>query len=209
MPDSDPQEQTSVSPLHKIMWPGLLIALFGGHLLLMFVMAYLATSDGSFAIEPDYYQKALHWDETAAQLRENDRLGWTAEIELGEDVSVLGHRTVRCVVTGKQGEPIEDAIVDLIAFHHAHGSDRTPVTLEPVGAGRYETTLRLPYEGLWEFRLVVHRGSDTVTRTHVKRVRMDRRYLSNDRMAFPGRHRIRRRRPGKAVVRMELGGVGK
>jgi nitrogen fixation protein FixH len=153
------------------MWPGLLIVLFGGHLLLMFVMAYLATSDGSFAIEPDYYQKGLHWDETAAQLRENDRLGWSVEIELDDDVSVLGHRTVRCVVSDKQGKPIDGAIVDLVAFHHAHGNDRTAVTLVPVGEGKYETTLRLAYKGLWEFRLVIHRGSDTFTCTQVKRVR--------------------------------------
>lgn len=171
MPESGSPEQPNVSLLHKVMWPGLLITLFGGHLLLMFVMAYVATTDGSFAIEPDYYQKALNWDETAAQLRENDRLGWSANIELDDDVSVLGHRTVRCVAADRQGNPMDDAQVDLIVFHHAHGNDRTPISLKAVGDGKYETTLRLAYDGLWEFRLVIHRGSDMFTCTQVKRIR--------------------------------------
>ena len=33
----------------------------------------VATSDASFAVEPDYYQKALAWDETMAQAARNRR----------------------------------------------------------------------------------------------------------------------------------------
>ena len=81
---------------HRVFWVGLILALLGGQIVLMGVMTLLATSDASFAVEPDYYQKALHWDATVAQRRENARLAWSAKIELGNEASVLGERTVTC-----------------------------------------------------------------------------------------------------------------
>jgi nitrogen fixation protein FixH len=163
MPETPPDNEPHVGLVQRILWPGLIFVLLGGQLLVMFVMVYLATSDGSFAIEPDYYQKGLHWDTTAAQLRENERLGWSADIEFGDEVSVAGERTVRCLLADKSGQPIKGAVVDLVAFSHARGTQRTSATLLPADSGVYQTTLRFPREGVWEFRLVATRGTETFT----------------------------------------------
>src|SRR5450432_1832313 len=40
-------------------------------------MALVAIRDPNFALEPDYYQKALHWDQVQAQAANNQRLGYT------------------------------------------------------------------------------------------------------------------------------------
>jgi nitrogen fixation protein FixH len=148
---------------HRLFWVGLILALLGGQMVLLTVAVYLAESDASFAIEPDYYRKGLNWDATAAQLRENVRLGWTLGLELGEKVSVLCERTVTCTLADKAGRPLDGATVDLIAFPHARGNERASATLIPAGDGRYESKVRFARRGLWEFRFVVQREGQTFT----------------------------------------------
>ena len=83
----------------RLLWPGLVFALLGGQLLLVCVLAYIAVADGSFAVEPDYYQKGLHWDATAEQLRANARLGWKARLQVEDSATVLGERALTCRLT--------------------------------------------------------------------------------------------------------------
>jgi nitrogen fixation protein FixH len=153
---------------HAFIWVGLIFAFLGGQVLLMLVMVYLATSDQSFAVEPDYYQKGLNWDAQAAQLRYNEQLGWTVEIRVGEPFGVFGERTVTCTLKDASGVPIDDAVVQLVAFPHARGSDRSTATLEAVGSGEFTTNLRMRGNGLWEFRLVARRTPDTFTHTEIR-----------------------------------------
>lgn len=150
---------------HRVFWVGLVLSLLGGQIAFIGVMVYLATTNGSLAIEPDYYQKGLHWDATTAQLRENARLSWSVEIELGDDVGTLGERTVTCRLANKDGLPLDGAVIDLVAFPHVRGQERTSATLAAADDGRYQTTLRFSRKGVWEFRGVVTRGPNTFTFT--------------------------------------------
>ena len=43
-------------------------------------MAIVAVRDPHFATEPDYYQKAIRWDQTQAQAATNQRLGYVIEV---------------------------------------------------------------------------------------------------------------------------------
>ncbi len=148
---------------HRLFWVGLVLALLAGQIALMLAMVYLATSDASFAIEPDYYQKALNWDAVAAQARQNERLSWSAKIELGPVVRATGERALICTLTDRTGQPLDGATVDAVAFSHARGGDRTAVTLLSAGRGRYEAPVRFSRAGVWEFRLAIQRGADTFT----------------------------------------------
>jgi nitrogen fixation protein FixH len=151
-------------------WPVFIIGLLGTHVLMAVLMVYVATRDRSFAVEPDYYQKALHWDKTAEQQRENTRLGWTVMIEIGDPSGVLGERLLTCKVTDKAGTPLAGAVVDLVAFAHARANERASVVLLPQGNGTYQAPIRLARKGLWEFRLVISRGQETLTFTEQRRV---------------------------------------
>lgn len=155
---------------HGVFWLGLILALLGGQILLMLVMVYLATIDASFAVEPDYYQKGLNWDATAAQQQENARLGWSLQLDVEKLATALGERSVTMSLREKSGGPVDGAIVDLVAFPHSRGNQRQSAALEPVGGGQYETTIRFMREGLWEFRFVIRRRSDTFTHTILRDV---------------------------------------
>lgn len=150
---------------HRVFWVGLVLSLLGGQIAFVTVMVYMAATNGTFAVEPDYYQKGLHWDATAAQLRENDRLSWSLGIDIGDDAGTLGERTVTCTLRNVDGSPLEGAIIDLVAFPHVRGYERTSATLVAEDGGRYRTTLRFSRKGVWEFRGIVKRGPDTFTFT--------------------------------------------
>ena len=68
-----------------------------------------------------------------------------------------------CTLADRDGQPLDGATVDVVAFSHARGSDRTAVTLLPAGSGRYEAPVRFTRAGVWEFRLAIQRGPDTFT----------------------------------------------
>jgi len=155
---------------HRRFWLGCIVVLLAGQIALMLVLLYLATSDRSFSVEPDYYQKGLNWDHVAAQTRHNARLGWSVRIELGPDVSVRGERTLICRLANREGQPLDGATVDVVAFSHARGSERTTVTLPWAGSGRYEAPVRFARAGVWEFRLAIHRENDTFTYTEQRDV---------------------------------------
>jgi len=162
--------QPQAAPSGRLFWPGIIFGLLALHVLFTLVMVFVATRDRSFAIEPNYYQKGLHWDATAEQLRTNARLGWKAAIEVGGQASVTGQCSLTCRLTTSQGIALDGASIDLVAFPHARANDRSSAVFEPRGEGVYETKLRMARKGLWEFRLVVRRGPDTFTYSEQRRV---------------------------------------
>lgn len=162
MTDRDPQTDAAERRA-RLFWPGLVLALLGGQVLFTVVTVYLATMDNSFAVEPDYYQKALHWDGEIAQRRENARLGWTAALEVGDDVSVFDERTLTCRLADAEGRPVEGAAVDLVAFPHSRGSQRASAVLVEADAGAYVATLRFRRKGVWEFRIAARQGPNVFT----------------------------------------------
>lgn len=146
-----------------LFWPGLVLALLGAQLGLVIVAIYLATSDPSVVVEPNYYQQALRWDEHAAQLRTNAALGWSLTIDVAPTADLRGQRALTATLRHRDGTPLDGATITITLFHHARGHDRTHLTLTAAGAGRYVARAPLPRSGLWQFRCAVRRGPDTFT----------------------------------------------
>jgi nitrogen fixation protein FixH len=153
------------SPSRAWVWPAIVVGLLAAHVTVWIGFASVAVNDPSFAVEPDYYRKALRWDETAAQLRANEALGWKVAIASAGTTSVLGERELRCSVSGRDGRPISGAHVELVTFHHARAEDRVALALreEPPGSGVYLGSPRMRKAGLWECRVTVRRGDETFT----------------------------------------------
>jgi nitrogen fixation protein FixH len=147
-----------------IVWPGIIIGLLTAQVLLLLVMAYIATSDQSFAVEPDYYQKALNWDQLAAQDRLNKQLGWSAHIKVSDAADLMKRRDVTCKLSRDKGEPLSGATVELIAFPHARAGERLKSTLTEQEAGDYTTNIPIARPGLWEFRITAEYASNRFTR---------------------------------------------
>lgn len=167
---SEPSQSTNdrTGTWQAYFWPCFIVALLSMQVILLSVMVYIATSDRSFAVEPDYYQKGLHWDDIAAQRRHNKELGWKISLAFGDPSGPLAKREVRCTLTDRDGKPLDEAFVDMVAFPHSRGSQRELAMLEPAGDGVYTAEMRFQRTGLWEFRFVVRRDPEMFT--HVERI---------------------------------------
>jgi len=124
----------------------------------------LANTDPSFAVEPDYYQKGLKWDDELAQRERNARLGWRLLPSIAPIVRGSG-ADLRVELRDAMVQPIADASIVVTAMHVARAADPVEVTLRPEADGRYEAVVPLERPGLWELRFDVHRGTERFTAT--------------------------------------------
>lgn len=146
------------------LWPwamALVLALtIGGNL---FVLR-LARGDSSFAVEPDYYAKAMAWDSTRALEARSDALGWTVDAALAPMAAEKGLHLAMHLHTAN-GAPVEGATVSVEATHNAHASRILSDTLRATTPGTWEGTLPSSRPGLWEVRVTATRGAERFLRT--------------------------------------------
>lgn len=151
-------------------WPVIVVGMLVGHATLMILVVLLATQDKGFSVEPDYYQKAISWDDTAAQRVANEQLGWSVALTLGDTMSAIGDRELICTLVDRDGIPLDGSTVEVEFFPHARGQQRTFVLLEGTGDGRYAGKCRFLRKGVYEFRVKIERGPQTFTLTETRDV---------------------------------------
>jgi nitrogen fixation protein FixH len=136
--------------------PAVLLTLMVGGLVLM---AVIAADDPSFAIEKNYYQKAIAWDAHRLQESENNRLGWKLEASI---VDVESGVELALRLEDRDGQPIRGARLELEAFHNARAAEVLSVSFNEQEIG-YRARLPIRRSGLWELRFVAVRGADRFT----------------------------------------------
>lgn len=142
-------------------WPWVPAGLLACMLTGLGTMATIAARDPGFALERDYYTKAVAYDRVIAQRGENARLGWLLETELGE--AVAGQRTpFRLKVRNAEG-PVAGARVSVEALRNATAQTPVDAMLVEHTPGEYAGNLPLGRGGLWELRLTVERGAERFT----------------------------------------------
>lgn len=140
------------------MMPLVVLGLLGGHMIFIMVAITLATGDRSFAVVPDYYQKAVDYDERKALLTESAELGWQADLVPSDQLDAVGQREVVVMLRDQKGRPITDAAVRVSGYHYARAGE--PVAFEAIEAlpGQYVGKARVAREGFWQFEIDVQRG---------------------------------------------------
>ena len=123
----------------------------------------IANDDPSFAIEPDYYRKAITWDSTLAQARQDSILGWHLTPRL-QVVAATGKTRITATLTDSFGMPISGAVVKVAALPVARANQVHEVSLAAAaGAGEYAGQLDAQRQGQWELRFDVRAGSTRFT----------------------------------------------
>lgn len=149
-------------------WPTAIISVLVLYVAFGLIAARIATHDPNFAVEPDYYNKAVMWDSSLAQSHRSDALRW----RLIPTLSPVGQSTPAILafdVRDSSGEIVKGAHVSVEARQVAYAENVTSATLDERGDGDYAAKLPLVRPGLWEFRVVATRGSDRFATT----LRMD------------------------------------
>lgn len=139
-------------------WPLIVIGILGVSFTVCGITVFAAVSDSSFALETDYYEKAVVWDETMEARRASDALGWSSEITISDADQHTGKRWLIVAVTGEDGAPVEIESLQAVAFHHARRGEEREVALRPIRPGVASGELGLGADGLWQVRLRAERG---------------------------------------------------
>jgi nitrogen fixation protein FixH len=142
------------------LWPLGVVGALAMSLTVCGITVMAAVSDPSYAIEDDYYQKAVDWDRQRALEAASDALGWEAIVDFDLNAS-----TIAVTLVNDEGVPLEGAIVRAMTFHHARRSEAQDVTFSADGPGRYVAVLDRPREGQWQIRLRATRSGDTFLHT--------------------------------------------
>ena len=145
-------------------WPAAIVSLLVSGAAANIGFMIVANRDQSFAVEPDYYRKAVDWDRRMAQEARNAELGWGATASL--EPRRGDHARLVARITDREGRPLTGATVTVEAFASARANRMATVTLTPeTTPGAYAATLDGARPGLWELRLRVVRGEQVFTRT--------------------------------------------
>lgn len=134
------------------LWPMLVVGLLTMQVVLCGVAMTLAGADASFAVEPDYHRKALHWDDEAAARAASAKLGWRVAVRLDGGHAVLA-------LCDREGAPVSGATVAGEYFHHARAAARREFRATEAD-GDYHADVRIDRAGLWEFRVRADRGGE-------------------------------------------------
>jgi hypothetical protein len=142
-------------------WPFVPAALLLIMLAGLGLMAAIAVDDPGFALERDYYQKAVSYDAEIAQRAENQRLGWSAELT-ATAATPRTSSTLALMLRDAAG-PLAGARVRVEALRNASAARVLSGALTEAAPGQYQVSLPLYSGGLWEFRLVVEREGQRFT----------------------------------------------
>jgi hypothetical protein len=149
-------------------WSSIIVGLLLLQVGLCAVGVIAATRSKAVAVEADYYNKALHWDQEKALLRASQELGWGVTLTIGDVATTNGSRALMLKLADPQGKPIEDATVEVAYFHHARPGELRRASLAGMGeggGGLYASSVPLDRAGKWEFRLTIHRGGQAFIET--------------------------------------------
>jgi nitrogen fixation protein FixH len=143
-------------------WPIGITAILGATVAANLVMMRIANNDPSFAVEPDYYEKAVFYDSTMAQSHRNVDLGWT--VQAFADSLVAGQPTrLRIVLNDAQALPVVGAVVETTVLFNARANDVTTATMADEGAGVYSAPMPINAPGEWEVRVNARRDTSHFT----------------------------------------------
>jgi hypothetical protein len=125
----------------------LLASLFG-----VGTLSLIASRDPSFALEKNYYARAVSWEAQQAEWAENARLGYHVEL----DLPARSERPeLKLRVTDGALAPLRGASVRVEAFANARSGERRELSLIEHDNGTYVAPLGVARPGLWEFRVTV------------------------------------------------------
>jgi FixH len=136
-------------------WAWVPALLLGSMLLGLGVLAFIAIDDPHFALEPNYYEKAVRWDRGQSEARDSAALGLRLTLPPALTQADDGSVEVELRVADREHAGLTAATVELEAFPNAYASRIERLTLKEGEPGVYRGRLTGRTLGLWELRFTI------------------------------------------------------
>ncbi len=147
-------------------WPYVIVLMLLAHAtLIVGTIVYVGGKHDTY-VDPDYYAKAVDWDEQREMKEAADKEGWTVAIktELVDDDPA--QRTVELQLLDMHANPIDDALVELVCYHPAELARRIDSVLVYDGDdSMYQSKLPIERPGIWVAELTIQRRGVTALLT--------------------------------------------
>lgn len=138
--------------------PWTFVGLFGIVLLANGIMVAVAFGSWTGLVERDHFRKGLHYNDRLAAAEAQAELGWRVEVK--QENSRAGELTLFLALADPQGRALcADSVVADLERPSAVALDRT-VAFSEVQHCRYAATMEAVPAGVWDLRLVLHKGPD-------------------------------------------------
>ncbi len=144
-------------------WPIGIVAILLATVASNVAVILITRDDPSFAVEPDYYRKAVEWDSTAARRARSDALSWQVRARVAP--AERGATRLSLDLTDEGGMVVQGAALAGSLLHIARAADVQAVTFTQAPNGAYEATVPMTRDGVWELRLTADRGNEHFVHT--------------------------------------------
>ena len=153
-------EPTSVTSKAGSFWAWVPALLLGSMFIGLGTLAYVAIDDPNFALEPNYFDKAIHWVQSQADARASRAMG--LKLTLAPlVVASNGQVSLTLTIADRANLPLLGAAVQVEAFPNAFASRIETLTLRETAPGVYTGQLAHGLSGLWELRVALQHGATT------------------------------------------------
>jgi nitrogen fixation protein FixH len=137
----------------RFIWVGIVVLLLSLQLSGGIVTVYLAVSDPTVAVIPNYYQAGLDWDIKRRNLDQFVQLGWQYELIVDEVDPELPQRKL-LIKLSKNDQPVGKQRVSARIYHHARGSEVHQLQFDESWPGEYVCQTKLVQSGLWHLEFI-------------------------------------------------------
>ncbi len=157
-----------MTPLRRLVanrWAFFPVAMLAFSVVLAVVTVQAALHGQGAAPEPDYYGKAVAWEDVQRQRAENDRLRWNVTPSFAASETDRRIPRLELAIADKWDVPIEGGVVSVEAIPVKAVRLGGEITLQERSPGRYAADLPARMDGQWEFRVRIERDGDCYTDT--------------------------------------------
>jgi len=134
-------------------WIGGIVLLLGVNVVAGVVLIAAAGGDTARRVVPDYYQRAVAWDQTMAANETSARLGW-------QITATPAGRALEVTVRDHVGAPVASAVVVVHLVPRGHADEPSEITLTATAAGTYRGLVPGLRLGLHDATITVTRGAE-------------------------------------------------
>lgn len=138
-------------------WPYVIVLMLLAHASLMIGTIVYVSSKRDTYVDPQYYAKSIDWDNQREMKEAAENEGWQITLRTGFIANDPNQRSVELQLLDINGNPIDDALIELVCYHPAQLADRLDAVMTHDQAGTYSRTLPIDRPGIWLAELTIQR----------------------------------------------------
>ncbi len=137
-------------------WPWIIVGMLVFHASIILGTIAVVSARHDLYVEPDYYAKAIDWDNQRAMREMAETMGWTIGLKVQEVPSdSTARQTIQVSIHDRDGQPIDGALIEAEVVHPAHANDRIHLVLLGVSDGQYQRGVKMNIPGFWQVNLAI------------------------------------------------------